>query len=61
MEGDNTAKANCQHDKSGEKEDSPMRSGDDSQTCIIPSFSCYLEESEAFNRHLTNLASHTAR
>ena len=58
MEGD---KAQCQHDKSSEEEDNPMKSVDNSQACIIPSFSCYLEESEAFNRHLTNLATHTAR
>ena len=33
----------------------------DYQKCILPSFSCYLEEADAFNRHLTNLAQHTAR
>ena len=31
------------------------------QDCMLPSFSCYLEEAEAFNQHLTDLARHTAR
>ena len=33
----------------------------DYQNCMLHSFSCYLEEAEAFNRHLTDLARHTAR
>ena len=39
----------------------PNRGQIDYQNCMLHYFSCYLEEAEAFNRHLTDLARHAAR
>ena len=50
--------------KDGSKQDVGLTTVEgqvDYQNCMLHSFSCYLEEAEAFNRHLTDLAKHTAR